>query len=426
MAMRSSARSRLAQHGPNPSAIPDDILARVQRAGQSTETFPPQVSSDNQYAFLVGTVIGGATLAIAEAEAHRCEVAPHEVLLSTGALPQTAYTSALAHRLGVPVANWDAAFDLKTHEDGDDVKGLGLAAHIGGRPCRVLCAEDGTPDALRQRINALQARGLNVALASKQRMDAVLEVHWKAERIDRAVRGLFRQQPMRSAAGPVWTWQVILAAVAVGLIVGGFSVLPDATIAALTGIIALPFLCVTMLRIVALREVMTSSRNRIRQQRLDIPSFPERTLPVYSVLVPLFREAKVLPGLVQSLQALAYPKAKLDILLVLEAVDVETQAAVLAARLPGNFRTIVVPDQTPRTKPKALNYALQFARGEYVVVYDAEDRPEPDQLLRALATFRANPPRLGCVQAQLNIYNPRASWVTRDLMAQTPVVVGLQ
>ncbi|NJO33389.1 MAG: glycosyltransferase [Rhodospirillales bacterium] len=129
----------------------------------------------------------------------------------------------------------------------------------------------------------------------------------------------------------------------------------------------------------------------------------------------------MLPGLVQSLHALLYPRTRLEVLLVLEAVDIEMQAAVLAMPLPGNFRVIVVPERAPQTKPKALNYALQFARGEYVVVYDAEDRPEPDQLLRALTAFERGAPQLGCVQAQLNIYNPRASWLTHGIMAQTPV-----
>ena len=95
------------------------------------------------------------------------------------------------------------------------------------------------------------------------------------------------------------------------------------------------------------------------------------------MLVPLFRETKVLPGLIQSLRELDYPPAKLEIMLVVEAIDLEIQAALQALDLPGSFRTLVVPDQEPRTKPKALNYALQFARGDFVVVYDAEDRPQP-------------------------------------------------
>ena len=144
------------------------------------------------------------------------------------------------------------------------------------------------------------------------------------------------------------------------------------------------------------------------------PRIPDRFLPVYTVLVPVFREANVLPGLIQSLRALDYPPAKLEIFLVLEAIDTETQAAVAKLALPGNFRSLIVPEGGPQTKPKALNYALQFARGDFVVVYDAEDRPQPGQLRRAWDVFRQSPPGLACLQAQLNIYNPRQSWFTRQ------------
>jgi len=412
--MHGSVRDRFAQS----RAIPDDSVAPLRRAGQPGEDRAKHRPPDGQYAFLLQAGASGATLAIAEAEARRCGVATHRVLLSAGFVSQSAYTSALAGWLGVPVAGWDAAFHLETPGDADDAKGV--PAHFGGQSYRVLCAEADTPDVLRKRVADLQARGLRVAFASRFRMDAALEAHLRAERLDHAIGSLFRDQPACSAAGPIWIWQVIAAAIAAGLIIGGFSVLPGATIAALSGIIAVPFLCVTLLRLVALREVIGSPGKDMRRQGPIVVHMPQ-TLPLYTVMVPLFREAKMLPGLVQSLQALAYPRAKLEILLVLEAVDTEMQAAVLAMRLPGNFRTVVVPAGAPQTKPKALNYALQFARGEYVVVYDAEDRPEPDQLLRALTAFERGPPQLGCVQAQLNIYNPRSSWLTRGIMAQTPL-----
>ena len=106
---------------------------------------------------------------------------------------------------------------------------------------------------------------------------------------------------------------------------------------------------------------------------------------------------------------------------MVEEVDVEMQAALLALALPASFRMLVVPKHEPQTKPKALNYALQFARGDFVVVYDAEDRPEPDQLRRALDLFGRVSPKIGCLQAQLNIYNPTQSWLTRGIMAQTPL-----
>jgi cellulose synthase/poly-beta-1,6-N-acetylglucosamine synthase-like glycosyltransferase len=241
--------------------------------------------------------------------------------------------------------------------------------------------------------------------------------------MDHAVHGLLRQRPACSAAAPLRDWQIIAAAVAVGLVCGGLMVVPGAIVAALTGIAALPFLCVTVLRVAGLGEVIAGWQAGKRQA--GVADLAGQQLPLYSVLVPLLRETRVLPGLVQALKALDYPKSRLEIFLVLEADDIEMQAAVMAMDLPGCFRTILVPDEPPRTKPKALNYALQFARGDYIVVYDAEDRPEGDQLLRALATFRRHPPTLGCVQAQLNIYNPRASWIARGIMAQTPGVCAI-
>ncbi|PZR82216.1 MAG: hypothetical protein DLM65_04395 [Candidatus Aeolococcus gillhamiae] len=135
-------------------------------------------------------------------------------------------------------------------------------------------------------------------------------------------------------------------------------------------------------------------------------------LPIYTILCPLYREAGVLPQLVEACAALDYPASLLDIKLLLEADDIETLNLVLDYPLPGNFDVIVVPAEGPRTKPKACNYGLQFARGEYVVIFDAEDIPEPDQLKKAIATFRRSGPSVGCVQAKLNFYNPRQNALT--------------
>jgi cellulose synthase/poly-beta-1,6-N-acetylglucosamine synthase-like glycosyltransferase len=132
------------------------------------------------------------------------------------------------------------------------------------------------------------------------------------------------------------------------------------------------------------------------------------------VLVPLFREAGVIPDLVRALDALDYPRTKLEVLLLIESIDLETQAALLALQLPPHFRIVHVPDCFPRTKPKALNYALAFARGDLVVVYDAEDRPQPSQLRLAADVFSRAPADVVCLQARLNIYNPGESWFARQ------------
>lgn len=137
----------------------------------------------------------------------------------------------------------------------------------------------------------------------------------------------------------------------------------------------------------------------------------ESILPCYSILVPLFREAAVLPHLVQALGALDYPPERLDIILVLEADD-ETTCALAAQVAPAHFRMVRVPSGLPRTKPKALNYALPKATGSFLVVYDGEDRPAPDQLRAALAGFAAAP-HLACLQAPLNFWNRAENWLTR-------------
>lgn len=136
-------------------------------------------------------------------------------------------------------------------------------------------------------------------------------------------------------------------------------------------------------------------------------------LPLYSILVPLYREANVVPRLVRALSDLDYPSDRLDIKIVLEADDHETIAAVGAATLDARFHVIHVPAAAPRTKPKACNYALPFVRGEFTVIYDAEDRPEPDQLRKAVAAFRGHPEDVVCLQARLNFFNATECWLSK-------------
>ena len=112
-----------------------------------------------------------------------------------------------------------------------------------------------------------------------------------------------------------------------------------------------------------------------------------------------------------------YPPQKLDVKFVLEADDLETRHALARLDLGPPFETIIAPPIGPRTKPKALNAALPFARGAYTVVYDAEDAPDPDQLRRALDAFRGAGSRLACVQASLTVDNTADNWLARMFTA---------
>ncbi|MCL5958940.1 MAG: glycosyltransferase, partial [Chloroflexi bacterium] len=145
----------------------------------------------------------------------------------------------------------------------------------------------------------------------------------------------------------------------------------------------------------------------------EIAALDSRELPVYSVLVPLYREAEVLPNLIRAIDHIDYPKTKLDVKLLLEEDDEETIAAVRRHKLPPHFKPVIVPHSRPKGKPKACNYGLIHAEGEFAVIYDAEDIPERDQLKKALVAFRKAAPNVGCIQAKLNYYNRDQNMLTR-------------
>ena len=140
--------------------------------------------------------------------------------------------------------------------------------------------------------------------------------------------------------------------------------------------------------------------------------------PRYVVLVPLYHEGDVLPSLTQALGQLDYPKDRLEIRLLVEEDDEETMAAAEALDLAPPFVVFPIPVSQPRTKPKACNVGLADADAEYLVIYDAEDQPEPDQLKKAAVAFTQVPHDVACIQAKLNFYNPDRNLITRCFTAE--------
>ena len=135
-------------------------------------------------------------------------------------------------------------------------------------------------------------------------------------------------------------------------------------------------------------------------RRLAEATLKDDELPVYTILVALLDEVRVVNKLLPALLALDYPREKLDIKFVLEAHDLETRLAIERYGLSNHMSLLVLPDGPIRTKPRALDLALMFARGSIVTILDAEDVPEPDQLRKAAAVFAANP-GIDCLQASL-------------------------
>jgi glycosyltransferase XagB len=153
--------------------------------------------------------------------------------------------------------------------------------------------------------------------------------------------------------------------------------------------------------------------SQIRITKEELNSVDERNLPVYTILVPMYKEKHLALRLFQSLEEINYPKAKLDIKFLLEADDTETIKKVKELNLPSYYSVLIIPDSYPKTKPKACNYGLIHARGEYVVIYDAEDRPEPDQLKKVYLAFQKLPKNCICIQSKLNYYNSSQNIITK-------------
>lgn len=160
--------------------------------------------------------------------------------------------------------------------------------------------------------------------------------------------------------------------------------------------------------------------------------FSNKVCPTYTILCPLYKEAKILNQFIKAMENLDYPKNKLQILLLIESDDTQTYEAAKALKLKAPFQIVVVPDSMPKTKPKACNYGLTQANGDYIVVFDAEDIPEPQQLKKVVLAFQnASNQKIGCIQAKLNFYNPRQNLLTRIFTAEYStwfdlILTGLQ
>ena len=192
---------------------------------------------------------------------------------------------------------------------------------------------------------------------------------------------------------------------------------------ALIGVITLLYVVVIGYKLILL--IGGSSSSVIRFNDDDLRAIPDDQLPVYTVFVPLYKEGQVLPALLKRLAALDYPADRLQILLLLEEDDEDTAAALVAAAPGPQFEIVLIPPSQPRTKPKALNVGMARARGDFCVIYDAEDRPEPDQLRKAVTAFMQLPRWVVCIQAELQYWNPWTNWLTRCFAAEYAVNFSL-
>jgi len=369
-------------------------------------------ASASDYSFLVGRHIDRATLARAEALGEKWGVPPHSVMIANGWLSARDYYQALAQACDVPFRDelrLDAVTAPLPLTNPRQCILRGLLKERGRRSAYVIAPDQLTPSAVAEMLRDL--RPYRVSLAAPHDVRRAICGHFARAFAHVSVDGLHARDPEQSARSNLAPWQLCFLGCGLAALAGAAALAPLASMRAVSYLLAFVSLPLIALRVFAACDLLSG-----RQRRYPAPRgrINDAELPIYTILVPLLREANVLAPLMRALVRLDYPAAKLDIKLILEAVDGETIAAAQALDLPGSVEIVVVPGLFPRTKPKALNYVLPLTRGDYLVIYDAEDRPEPDQLRKAVAAFREGPLNLACVQARLNLYNAFDSWLTRQ------------
>ncbi len=233
--------------------------------------------------------------------------------------------------------------------------------------------------------------------------------NFSAKERDCAVNDLKRRTPEHSALGVLSPSQRVILVAGAILIAAAIVASPTAMFIALNAFFATYFIVAVGYRVFLMA---VSHREKIAEQSPQTEN-NARTLPTITILAPLYRDADSLAGLAAAVDALDYPPEKKDVKLLLEADDAATIAAANRLNLRDQYDVIVVPNIGPRTKPKACNFGLLRARGDLIVIYDAEDQPETDQLLKAAAAFSAGDENLACMQARLNYYNADENWLTR-------------
>ena len=258
----------------------------------------------------------------------------------------------------------------------------------------------------RHQSQIAQLLGKNAMIwASPDQITAAQETHFRPDLLNRAEHRLNSAVSCRGFSprrARVWVGLVLaLIIISIALLDAVFAVL-----------LALPAVVVaSALMSAALKFYITIfNLDRLSAQgRTNIPDI----FPKITVLVPLFHETHIAERLIERLQALNYPRSHLEIILLSEQTDPHTRAVLNKTPLPRWIKILNVPQGQVQTKPRAMNYALPFCQGDIIGIYDAEDAPEPDQLIKVAAQFAHAPQDVVCLQGRLDFYNTHSNWLGR-------------
>ncbi|OOQ59123.1 glycosyltransferase [Mucilaginibacter pedocola] len=245
-----------------------------------------------------------------------------------------------------------------------------------------------------------------------------LDITWLSNKligekyVKSSVFELLKRDPDSSAVVTFSSAQLVFIFILIGVVAVGLVMSFKNTSIILNVIISSFFLVAIIFKLfLALVGSRFELHQAVTKEELKLTIDDE--LPIYTILLPVYKEDKLIKKLIWNLQAIDYPRHKLDVKLLIEEDDDKTLNAVRNLDFPAIFEVLVVPYHMPKTKPKACNYGLHFARGKYLTIYDAEDIPDTDQLKKVVSLFGKLPSEYICVQSALNYFNRNENFLTR-------------
>lgn len=365
--------------------------------------------------FLLRHGVSALELAGATIEARRSGASPERVLIAGGWISEDAFYRALASECGMPFVSRPRV--MCEASEVPAVIATGHARAAPGASYSTVVAPRAHAIRLLASLALTGRTPAGFAMTTPGRLEAALLGGSGPAVASHGADSLPDASGAASYRNEATGFETRTGLACVALSATAATVAPAAALALLQAMLGLLFLSAMSLRLAAAGEPHARARGPVPRAGV---------VPAYTVLVPLYREGPgVVGALLSSLSRLDYPRTRLEILLLVEAGDRVTQDSLSRFALPAATRTVTCPDGAPRTKPRALNIGLALTGGEFLVVYDAEDRPEPGQLRLAAATFAQAGRDVGCLQAALAIHNAAEGWLARLFRLEYAMLFGV-
>jgi len=343
------------------------------------------------------------------------------ILVSNGFITRMQFYKALAEKLELPFVSGDIEkyyyrIDttlLQEIEPEEIIEYQTLPLYIKNNKLILLTSYPKNIKTLAHFKHKFDVEEIEEKIITDQDISNLVRKLFKKSLHSKAIYGLHDRKPEESAFITMTKPQIVFLCLTLLSITLGLWFYPNQILIGLFAFVQVFYLLAIFYKFIismaGIRNRFTAGKNH------EIEKSPEiKEYPVYTVLVPLFREPeKVLKNIIDAINGLDYPKNKLDVIFLFEGNDHKTINMAKSLRPPSSWRFFYVPNGTPITKPKACNYGLYFSRGKYLVIYDAEDIPESDQLKKALMAFQNSSGEYGCFQAYLNYYNRNENFLTR-------------